>query len=144
MKPLWTETREDREKKIRDLLDAAMGLVTDVPVVDVQRKVEGLRKNIRELDDRIVKLREKQLIAPKDGVLPGYVTDTVDSLAKDIEDTKKRIEGNREEIAKAKGEIRRPSTRPASSSRPSRSTCCSTACFQAIWCGWWRCSIRPS
>ncbi len=55
MKPLWTETREDREKKIRDLLDAAMGIVTDVPVVDVQRKIEGLRKNMRELDDRIVK-----------------------------------------------------------------------------------------
>ena len=53
MKPLWTETREDREKKIRDLLDSALGIVTDVPVVDVQKKIEGLRKNIRELDDRI-------------------------------------------------------------------------------------------
>jgi hypothetical protein len=105
MKPLWTETREDREKKIRDLLDAAMGIVTDVPIVDVQKKVEGLRKNIRELDDRIVKLREKQLTAPKDGMLPGYITDTVDSLSKDIEESKKRIEGNREEIAKAKEEI---------------------------------------
>ncbi|HEU4378225.1 MAG TPA: hypothetical protein VFR73_06590 [Hyphomicrobiaceae bacterium] len=105
MKPLWTETREDREKKIRDLLDAAMGIVTDVPVVDVQRKIESLRKNIRDLDDRIVTLREKQLTAPKDGVLPGYITDTVDSLGKDIEESKKRIEGNREEIAKAKAEV---------------------------------------
>lgn len=105
MKPLWTETREDREKKIRDLLDAAMGIVTDVPVVDVQRKIEGLRKNMRELDDRIVALREKQLTAPKDGMLPGYITDTVDSLGKDIEESKKRIEGNREEIAKAKAEV---------------------------------------
>ena len=105
MKPLWTETREDREKKIRDLLDAAMGIVTDVPVVDVQRKIEGLRKNMRELDDRIVALREKQLTAPKDGVLPGYITDTVDSLAKDIEESKKRIEGNHKEIAKAKTEV---------------------------------------
>ena len=81
VKPLWTETREDREKKIRELLDAALGLVTDVPVVDVQKKIEGLRKNIRDLDDRIVKLREKQLVAPKDGMLPGYLTDTVDSLS---------------------------------------------------------------
>jgi hypothetical protein len=105
MKPLWTETREDREKKIRDLLDAAMGIVTEVPVVDVQKKIEGLRKNIRELDDHIVKLREKQLTAPKDGMLPGYITDTVDSLAKDIEDSKKRIEANREEIGKAKEEV---------------------------------------
>ena len=105
MKPLWTETREDREKKIRDLLDAAMGLVTDVPVVDVQKKIESLRKNIRELDDRMVKLREKQLTAPKDGMLPGYITDTVDSLGKDIDEAKKRIEANRDEIQNAKGEI---------------------------------------
>ncbi len=103
--PVWTETKEDREKKIRDLLDAVLGVVTDVPVVDVQKKIETLRKNIRDLDDRIVKLREKQLTAPKDGVLPGYVTDTVDSLAKDVEDTKKRIEGNRQEIAKSKADI---------------------------------------
>lgn len=105
MKPLWTETREDREKKIRDLLDAAMGIVTDVPVVDVQKKIEDLRKNIRDLDDRIVKLREKQLTAPKDGMLPGYITDTVDSLSKDIDDSKKRIEINRDAIKAAKDEV---------------------------------------
>ena len=105
LKPLFTETREDREKKVRDLLDSVLGIVTDVPVVDVQKKIETLRKNMRDLDERIVKLREKQLVAPKDGMLPGYVTDTVDSLAKDIEDSKKRIEGNKDEIAKAKAEI---------------------------------------
>ncbi len=103
--PLWTETKEDREKKIRDLLDAALGIVTDVPVVDVQKKIEILRKNIRDLDERIIKLREKQLTAPKDGMLPGYVTDTVDSLARDIEDARKRIEGNKQEIAKAKADV---------------------------------------
>src|SRR5215813_5165248 len=105
MKPLWTETKEDREKKIRDLLDAALGIVTDVPVVEVQKKIEGLRKNMRELDERIVKLREKQIGAPKDGVLPGLITDTVDSLGKDIDEAKKKIDLNREEIAKAKGEV---------------------------------------
>jgi len=105
MKPLWTETKEDREKKIRDLLDSALGIVTDVPVVDVQKRIEGLRKNIRELDDRIVKLREKQIVAPKDGMLPGLITDTVDSLNKDIDETKKKIELSRDEITKAKGEI---------------------------------------
>jgi hypothetical protein len=105
MKPLWTETKEDREKKIRDLLDAALGIITDVPVVDVQKKIEGLRKNIRELDDRIVKLREKQIGAPKDAVLPGIFTDTVDSLAKDIDESKKKIELNREEIGQAKAEV---------------------------------------
>jgi hypothetical protein len=107
MKPIWTETREDREKKIRDLLDAALGLVTDVPVVEVQKRIEGNRKNIRELDDRIVKLREKQITAPKDGMLPGLVTDTVDSLGKDIEEAKRKIELNREEIKNAKMEMQR-------------------------------------
>lgn len=103
--PIFTETREDREKKIKDLMDAALGIVTDVPVVDVQRRIEGLRKNIRDHEERIVKLREKQLVAPKDGVLPGLITDTVDSLGKDIDETKKRIDLNREEIRKSKGEV---------------------------------------
>ena len=105
LRPLWTETREDRERRIRDLLDSALGVITDVPIVELQKKIESLRKNIRELDDRSVRLREKQLVAPKDGVLPGIVTDTVDSLAKDIDDTRKRIELNRAEIARTKGEV---------------------------------------
>lgn len=105
MKPLWTETREDREKKIRSLLDSALAIVTDVPIVEVQKKIEDLRKNIRDLDDRIVRLREKQITAPKDSLLPGVLTDTVSSLDGDIEDTKKRIEANREQIRTAKGEV---------------------------------------
>ena len=105
VRPIWTETREDRQRKIRELLDAALGVVTDVPVVDLQKKIDSLRRNIREQDDRIVRLREKQLVAPKDGMLPGYVTDTVDSLGKDIDETKKRIDLNRGEIAKTKAEV---------------------------------------
>jgi hypothetical protein len=103
--PLFTETREDREAKIKDLLDATLGIVTDVPVVEVQKRIETLKKNIRDLDDRIVKLRERQLTAPKDGFLPGYVTDTVDSLGKDIDDTQKKIVHNQDEIAAAKREV---------------------------------------
>ncbi len=103
--PLWTETREDREAKIKALLDATLGIVTDVPVVEVQKRIDTLKKNIRDLDERIVRLREKQLTAPKDGFMPGYVTDTVDSLKGDIEDTKKRVAENRDEIAKAKSEV---------------------------------------
>jgi hypothetical protein len=103
--PLWTETREDREGKIRTLLDSALGIVTDVPIVDVQKKIEGLRKNMRDLDDRIVKLKEKQLVAPKDGVLPGVWTDTVASLDNDIAEARKRIEANRDEIKTSKAEI---------------------------------------
>ena len=106
LKPLFTETREDRDKKVRDLLESALGVVTDVPVVEIQKKIEALRKNIRDIDERIVKLREKQVMAPKEGMLPGLITDTVDSLAKEIDENKKRIELSREEIAKNKAEIR--------------------------------------
>jgi hypothetical protein len=105
LKPIWTETKEDRERRVRDLLDAVLGIVADAPVVELQKKIEGLRKNIRELDDRIVRLREKQLMAPKEGVLPGILTETVDSLGKEIDDAKTRLALNRTEIAKMRGEV---------------------------------------
>lgn len=104
--PIWTETREDREHRIRDLLDSALGIVTDAPVVEVQKKVEALRRNISELEDQIVQLKERQLTAPKDSLMPGVLADTVDSLASEIKDAEARIEGNKAEIAKSKTEIR--------------------------------------
>ncbi|MFZ4806307.1 MAG: hypothetical protein ACOYLQ_03550 [Hyphomicrobiaceae bacterium] len=103
--PLWTETREDRERKVRDLLDAALAIVTDVPIVEVQRRIEERRKNIRDLENRISTYREKQLTAPKDSLLPGVLADTVDSLARDIEDAKARIQGNRDDIKAAKSDV---------------------------------------
>jgi len=103
--PLWTETREDREKRIRNLLDSALGIVTDVPIVDMQKKVEGYRANIRDIEADIAALKEKQLTAPKDGMLPGMLTDTVDSLGGDITEAEKRIVKNKEQIAETKTEI---------------------------------------
>lgn len=103
--PLWTETREDREVRIRRLLDAALGIVTDVPVVEVQKRIETHRRNIRDLEADIVKLREKQLTAPKDAMLPGVLTDTVDSLAGNIDDRRKRIGENEAAIGTAKAEV---------------------------------------
>jgi hypothetical protein len=105
MPPIFTETREDRDAKIQVLLNSALGIVTDVPVVETQKKIEGLRRNIREIDDQIVKLKEKQLVAPADGMLPGVITDTVDSIGAKIVDLTKRIEINRGEIKAAKGQI---------------------------------------
>ncbi|MGI9523186.1 MAG: hypothetical protein ACR2PG_16230 [Hyphomicrobiaceae bacterium] len=105
--PLWTETKEDRERRISDLLDAALGIVTDVPVVDVQKRIEQHRKNIRELEDQVVTLREKQLTAPKDSVMPGIISDTVDSLGNQIENVETRIEVNKQAIDDAKQEVRR-------------------------------------
>ena len=103
--PLWTETREDRQQRIRALLDSALGIVTDVPIVDMQKKVEGLRHNIRDIEANIAALKEKQITAPKSAVLPGVLNDTVDSLGSDIADAEQRIAKNREEIAKTKTEI---------------------------------------
>lgn len=103
--PIWRETREDRNVKVRDLLDSALAIVTDVPVVDVQKKVETLRKNIRDIEDQNAKLKEKQLIAPKDATLPGILNDTVTSLETAVAENIKRIDANRAEIAAAKAEI---------------------------------------
>ena len=103
--PIWTETREDREAHVKSLLDAALGIVTDVPVVDVQKRIELRRKAIRELEETISQLREKRLTAPKDALLPGVLNDTVESIDAEIADAKKRIAGNEEDIAKAKKEV---------------------------------------
>jgi polyhydroxyalkanoate synthesis regulator phasin len=105
LKPIWAETKEDRERKVRDLLDSALAIVTDAPVVEMQKRIEELRRNIRELDDRIVALREKQLVAPKDGMITSMVSETVGSLGREIDETKRRIEASRNEIAKTKAAI---------------------------------------
>lgn len=103
--PIWTETREEREDRVRELLDSALGVVTDVPIVDMQKQLESRRNQIQDLQDDIVKLREKQLTAPKDALLPGILSDTVESINSEIADLEKRIDGNEQEIAKSKSEI---------------------------------------
>jgi hypothetical protein len=103
--PFWTETREDRDAKVRQLLDSALSIVTNAPIVDIQERIERLRGNIRSIEDQNAKLKEKQLVAPKDGTLPGILTDTVDSIETAIKENAKRIEANRTEIKKAKAEI---------------------------------------
>ena len=103
--PLWTETREDRENRIRALMDSALAIVTDVPIVDIQKRIEKLRKNISDLENNVVELRQKQLTAPHDSLLPGVISDTVSSLGQEIVDAEKRIALNREQIETAKDEV---------------------------------------
>ena len=103
--PFWKETREDRNAKVRDLLDAALGIVANAPIVEVQKRVEVLRRNIRELEDLNVKLKEKQLVAPKDATLPGILTDTIASIEAAIAENNKKIEANRAKIKAEKAEI---------------------------------------
>jgi hypothetical protein len=106
LKPIWAESKEDRERKVRDILEAVLAIVTNAPIVDLQKRIEDLRKNIRDLDDRIVALREKQLLAPKDGMFTSMVSETVGSIGREIEEARKRIEANRAEIARTKAAVR--------------------------------------
>ena len=103
--PLWTETREDREARVKALLDSALGIVTDVPVVEVQKRIETHRRSILDLEGQIARMKEKQLMAPKDAALPGVLTDTVGSLDAGIQDLQARIARNRDEISVAKAEV---------------------------------------
>ena len=104
--PPWTETREDRENKIRQLLDSALEVVTDVPIVKTQKRIRTRKEAIAELKDQIAQLEEKKLTAPKDALLPGILTDTVDSINHDIKELRARIDANQTDITLAKQEIR--------------------------------------
>ena len=103
--PVFTETKEDREDKVRALLDSALGVVTDVPIVDLQKAIEERRRHVREIEEQIGTLRQRQLTAPRDALMPGVLNDTVDSLQKEIDDLGKRIEDNKLGIQATKGEI---------------------------------------
>lgn len=103
--PPWVETREDRRAKISALLDSALEIVTDVPVVEKQTRLAELRQNIKKIEDHIAELREKQLDAPQSGLMPGVITTTVASIDAQIGDDRQRIEANKREIEAIKKEI---------------------------------------
>ena len=103
--PPWVETKEDRQLKVNKLLDSALEIVTEVPIVELQKKLRANRSNIKKMEDQIAVLREKQLDAPADGFLPGYVTETVASIDEKIVDINSRIAGNKKQITKIKNEI---------------------------------------
>ncbi|MEM7776906.1 MAG: hypothetical protein AAF732_14960 [Pseudomonadota bacterium] len=105
--PMFTETREDRENYVRELLDSALGIVTDVPVVDIQKEIERRRKEIAKLNDQIAVLKERMLTAPKDSLLPGVLADTVASLKQEVADLEERIAQNQKAIDAAKTKIRK-------------------------------------
>ncbi len=104
--PLWKETREDREENIRRLLDSALEIVTDAPVVEMQQKLQEHRKTISTLKDDIATLREKRLRAPESGFLPGVLSETQGSIDSSIADREQRIKANEEEIGKVKLQIK--------------------------------------
>jgi len=103
--PLWRETKEQRMKDIQELLDSALDVITDVPLVKVQKRLDRSRATINQLEDQITALREKRLSAPDDALLPGILSDTVSSLDEEIVDLEKRIDANKAEIQKSKSDI---------------------------------------
>lgn len=104
--PPWTETREDRQSKIRRLLDSALEVITDTPVVELQRSMAKNRKTIDELGFQIAQLRERRLDAPEESLLPGILTDTVGSIDSKIEDLQQRIADNRNSIAETREQVK--------------------------------------
>jgi hypothetical protein len=104
--PLWKETREDREKAVRDLLSAALSIVTNAPIVEMQEMLGTRRKSIATMRDQITTLRERRLHAPENGILPGIWSETQKSIDSDIAGLEERIKENEKEIAKTKQEMR--------------------------------------
>ncbi|GJM00168.1 MAG: hypothetical protein DHS20C07_18470 [Methyloligella sp.] len=103
--PLWSETKESRMKEVQDLLNAALDVVTDVPLVTIQKRIDAANARINAIENQITELRERRLSAPSDALLPGILSDTVASIDEEIEDLNKRISENKKEITKAKLEI---------------------------------------
>jgi len=103
--PLWRETKEQRMKDIQELLDSALDVITDVPLVKLQKRLDVSRARINQLEDQITVLREKRLSAPDDALLPGILSDTVGSLDEEIVDLEKRIDANNSEIETSKTDI---------------------------------------
>ena len=103
--PLWTETREDRESGSAICSIPRWRSSPTCPSSTCRGRSRRCATTSATSKTSIATLKEKQLTAPKDGVLPGVLTDTVDSLDRDVAETEKRIELNKDEIAKTKAEV---------------------------------------
>jgi hypothetical protein len=103
--PLWTETREDREDSVRQLLDSALDIVTDAPVLKLQDEIAKQRERIAAAKDRIAALREKRLEAPETSVMPTIFTDTQSSIDKTIAGLQDDIKAREADIVRIKQQI---------------------------------------
>ncbi|HKJ61345.1 MAG TPA: hypothetical protein VKA94_05050 [Hyphomicrobiales bacterium] len=104
--PLWQETREDRESKVDELLGSVLEIVTEAPVIEMQNRLRQSRDEISLMKDQIISLREERMRAPKDGVLPGILSQTQSSIDEQIAELEARIKLNEEAIGKIKQDIK--------------------------------------
>jgi hypothetical protein len=103
--PLWTETREERERSVRELLDSALAIVTDAPILKLQDEIRKQREKVAADKERIATLRERRLEAPQSGVLPSIFTDTQASIDETIAKLQDDIKSRDTDIARIKQDI---------------------------------------
>jgi hypothetical protein len=103
--PIWTETREEREANVRELLDSALEIVTDAPILKLQAEIANHREKIAAAKDRIASLREKRLEAPQTSLLPGILSSTQGSIDKTIAALQDQIKDHETEIVRIKQDI---------------------------------------
>lgn len=103
--PLWSDTREDNEERVRALLDSALEIVTDAPIVQMQETIAERRAAIDQMRDEITELKQERLSAPEDGWMPGVLSDTRGSIDDAIKELERRIAENRAVIEEKKAEI---------------------------------------
>ncbi|MGO8952683.1 MAG: hypothetical protein ACLP1W_14245 [Rhodomicrobium sp.] len=103
--PIWTETREERESSVRQLLDSALAIVTDAPILQLQDQIRRQREKIAASKERIASLREKRLEAPQSGLMPGILTDTQGSIDKTVATLQDDMKSREADIARIKQDI---------------------------------------
>jgi hypothetical protein len=103
--PIWTETREQRESDIREILDSALAIVTDAPILQLQESIRKQREKIAGTKAKIATLREKRLDAPETGMMPGFLTDTQGSIDKSIATLQEDIKTREADIERIKQDI---------------------------------------
>jgi hypothetical protein len=103
--PVWTETREEREKSVRSLLDSALAIVTDAPVLKLQDDIQKHRDKIADHRERIASLRERRLDAPPSSAWPGVFVETQASIDQSIETLSADMKRREADIARIKLEI---------------------------------------
>jgi len=103
--PIWVETREERESSVRQLLDSALAIVTDAPILQLQDEIRRQREKIAASKERIASLREKRLEAPQSGLMPGILTDTQGSIDKTVATLQEDMKSREADIARIKQDI---------------------------------------
>ena len=103
--PVWTETREEREKEIRDLLDGALAVVTDAPILKLQEDIRKQQEGIAADRERMATLREKRLEVPQSGLLPSFFSETKESIEKSMTALEADIKKREADILRIKQEI---------------------------------------